>query len=553
MRTLLCAVNSKYIHSNPAIYYLSTQAKELEGMYGGNIGEIDLKEFTVNDVYENVLYEIMTKKYDIVAFSVYIWNVMFVSRLTQDIKKVDPNCLIVVGGPEVTYGTEHTSLVYDYVIQGEGERAFYALLRSNNDKEGVMNLPFDFSVDEKVVRATPMEDLKDIPFIYNKDNISYFDNRIIYYESSRGCPYSCAYCLSSVEKGVRYLDLDRVYKDMDFFIESGVKQVKFVDRTFNCNKERTYAIFSYIIDKAKDVDMNFHFEVGADLFTEDVLDLLQGAPKGLIQFEAGIQSTYEKALEESVRKTDLNKCFENIKRIISMNNIHMHVDLIAGLPYESLEVFKNSFNEAYLLFANQLQLGFLKLLPGTRLNDLVEKHGYVFSKHPPYEVLGNSYMDYQDLAALKRVEEVLNKLYNSGRFYFTLQKLLELFETPYDMYERIANYFEETGNLFRPISARSLYDILFDFIGSAFPKRKDEFAEYLLLDYHASDRSDFPPASIQYLWKQEKKSKEEIFKILEEKSLDKSFMNSIRFVGDKAYIFDYSQKNKVTERYDMLT
>jgi radical SAM superfamily enzyme YgiQ (UPF0313 family) len=237
LRTLLCAVNSKYVHSNPAVWSIYTQAREFEKTYGFDIGEIVIKEYTVNDVYENVLYDILTNKYDVIGFSVYIWNVTYVSRLTQDIKKVNPECIIIIGGPEVGYGTEHTSLVYDYVVQGEGERAFYALMVSLVKKENV-KLPFEFQVDGKKVATGRIKDLASIPFIYNEENISRFDNRIIYYESSRGCPYSCAYCLSSVERGVRYLDLDRVFNDLSFFIKSGVKQVKFVDRTFNCDNDR---------------------------------------------------------------------------------------------------------------------------------------------------------------------------------------------------------------------------------------------------------------------------------------------------------------------------
>ena len=543
MRTLLCAVNSKYVHSNPAVWSIYTQAREFEKTYGFDIGEIVIKEYTVNDVYENVLYDILTNKYDVIGFSVYIWNVAYVSRLTQDIKKVNPECIIIIGGPEVGYGTEHTSLVYDYVVQGEGERAFYALMVSLVKKENV-KLPFEFQVDGKKVATGRIKDLASIPFIYNEENISRFDNRIIYYESSRGCPYSCAYCLSSVERGVRYLDLDRVFNDLSFFIKSGVKQVKFVDRTFNCDNDRAYKILSFIIENAKDKDINFHFEVGADLFTDKVLDLLAKAPSGLIQFEAGIQSTYEKALMESVRKTNLDRCFQNIERITRMGNIHMHVDLIAGLPYETLAIFKKSFNEAYLLYSHQLQLGFLKLLPGTRMNDMLEKHGYVFSEHPPYEILSSKYLSYDDLASLKRVEFILEKYYNSGRFYKTLRNLIEYFDTPFDMYEMIAEYFEKTNNLFRSISSRELYDILFEFVILNMPDKKDEFAHLMLFDYHASDSSNYPPKSLQYLWKGRKLSKDA--------NMDKSFVNSVRFVGEEFYVFDYSGKNKVTGRYDLL-
>jgi hypothetical protein len=247
---------------------------------------------------------------------------------------------------------------------------------------------------------------------------------------------------------------------------------------------------------------------------------------------------------ESVRKPNLDRCFQNIERITRMGNIHMHVDLIAGLPYETLAIFKKSFNEAYLLYSHQLQLGFLKLLPGTRMNDMLEKHGYVFSEHPPYEILSSKYLSYDDLAALKRVEFILEKYYNSGRFYKTLRNLIEYFDTPFDMYEMIAEYFEKTNNLFRSISSRELYDILFEFVILNMPDKKDEFAHLMLFDYHASDSSNYPPKSLQYLWKGRKLSKDA--------NMDKSFVNSVRFVGEEFYVFDYSGKNKVTGRHDVL-
>lgn len=545
MKTLLVAIDSKFIHSSLAVYSLYETALEYEKKYGGDIGQLSLKEYTINDIYENVLLDIMDQKADSIAFAVYIWNIDFARKLIGDIRAIDPNCLIILGGPEVSHGTD---LLYDYIIIGEGERAFYGLLcYLNNYNLSVKD--FNFTIDKDKVYADLIPDLKEIPFPYNKNNIKNFENRIIYYESSRGCPYSCAYCLSSVEKGLRFLDLDRVYKDLDFFIENRVKQVKFVDRTFNCNPKRAYRIFEYIIEHARDCETNFHFEVGADLFDEETLKLLASAPLALIQFEAGIQSTYEKALIESVRKTDLDKVFYNIKKIISMDNINMHVDLIAGLPYETLDIFKKSFNDAYSLKAHQLQLGFLKILRGTPLNDLADKHGYVFSNNSPYTILKNNYLSNEDIRRLMKIEDVFNKVYNSGKFILSMDRLLSYYKSPFDMYEDLALYFEERGYSLASMASRLVYDLVFEFIHRKFPEKKEDFAKILLIDFFGADRSDAPPESLQFYWKSARSQKDRIRDILSEKGLAKEYQNFVRFIGDEAYVFDYSDKNKVTGRY----
>lgn len=548
MKVILCAVNSKYIHSNLALYSIYSSAMIYRDKYGADIGELSVKEYTINDVYDTVFYDIMSGKPDIVAFSVYIWNVSFISRLTHDIRKISPDCVIVIGGPEVSYGTGHTDLTFDYVIEGEGERALFALLAKLCNDQYIPDGSLGFRCTGGKVSAMPVTDLSEIPFPYNEGNIKRFDNRIVYYESSRGCPYSCAYCMSSIDKGVRFLGLDRVYSDIDYFFDSGVKQVKFVDRTFNCDPRRAYSIFSYIISNTKREDINFHFEVGADLFTDEIIELVSHAPSGLIQFEAGIQSTYDKALSESVRKTDLDRCFNNIRKIIDLNNINMHVDLIAGLPYEGLEEFKRSFNDVYKLNSHQLQLGFLKKLSGTRLNMLVDKHKYVFSDNPPYEILSNAYLSFDDISYLKKIEDVVDRLYNSRRFIFTLNRLLLLFNDPYSMYESIVRYFEESGYLFSPVSSRKMYEIMHSYIAKVFPHLTDDFATTLLLDYYASDKSDLTPSCLGNLVAKDKRGR--AHKVIQEYRLDKSVLNSIRFVGEGIYIFDYSDKNRVSERYN---
>ena len=361
-RILLCAVNSKYIHSSPAVRYLKTAADLIlpESEF-----ETDVFESSINETTEHIIYGIMKRKPDVIGFSCYIWNINVIEKLCRSIKLIDENIKIILGGPEVSYGTEHTGITendYDMIVCGEGEKAFPAAVLYLFDKEIPDELHAE--INTKEIKADYIKNLDDIPFIYNEENIRDFDNRIIYYESSRGCPFSCAYCLSSVCGKVRYLSLERVKSDIDFFINHNVPQVKFVDRTFNCSPERAYKIWEYILKRSGDSKTNFHFEIGADLITEKQIDLLKKMPDGKIQLEIGIQSTNEETLKESCRYAPNELIFKNVKALRACGNINLHTDLIAGLPYENAERFRRSFNEVHALKAHQLQLGFLKLLQG---------------------------------------------------------------------------------------------------------------------------------------------------------------------------------------------
>ena len=486
---LLCAIHSKFIHSSPAVYYLKTAA---EYFAPESAEHIDICEGSINDTDDHLLYNILSFKPYILGFSVYIWNVEKVTRLCRSIKSVYPEIKIILGGPEVSCGIDHTSLTekdFDYIISGEGERAFTAAIFICSGGEVPENI--DYTLKDKVISSPPIESLDEIPFVYNENNIGNFDNRIVYYESSRGCPFSCAYCLSSICGKVRFLSLERVYSDLDFFIDHDIEQVKFVDRTFNCQKDRAVKIWEYILKRSHDSRTNFHFEIGADLLDENALNVLKKMPAGKVQLEIGIQSTNEAALRESCRYAPNSKIFSSTSCLVSGGNINVHTDLIAGLPYEDYESFQNSFNEVYALYSHQLQLGFLKLLSGAPLNKIKEKHGYVFSSFPPYEVLQNKYISFEELQKLKEIEDALEKFYNSGRFVLSLKKIEKHFETPFGMYEFFAEKMKEKNLLFRSCSSKNLYDFLSGF----FP----EYSADLLEDFYLSENSQIVPQSLKNL------------------------------------------------------
>ncbi len=542
-KIMLCAVNSKFIHSSPAVYYLKGWAEKL----CPDEFDISIFEGSINDTVEHILYSILNDKCEIIGFSVYIWNVSMISKLCKSIKAIYPEIKIILGGPEVSYGIAHTDFSqadYDLIVSGEGENAFLSALCLLKN----MTTETEYSLNGKVVSSPLIDSLDEIPFIYNKNNIHNFDNRIIYYESSRGCPFSCAYCLSSVCGKVRFLSLERVFSDIDFFISHNVHQVKFVDRTFNCNKKRAFEIWKYIIANADKSETNFHFEIGADLLDDESIALLSTAPKGKIQLEIGIQSTNEKALKESCRYSPNEKIFDNVRDLKKSNNINLHTDLIAGLPYEDLESFKKSFNEVYSLKAHQLQLGFLKLLSGAPLNDLIEKHSFVFSSHSPYEILKNKYLSYPEIQKLKEIEDALEKFYNSNRFILSLEKIEKHFKNPYEIYESLAEFLKEKKLIFSGISTKKLYDILNEFSQKFSFEIKDE----LLLDFYLSENSEVVPSSLKDLIPLNKFAREKSSEILHELGLQKEKKIFVKFIENKAYIIDYLNRNPVNSRFVLL-
>lgn len=558
---LLCALNSKYIHSSLAVHSLKTAYDFYCRKYGQNFGSVTVCEFTINDSHQSILHRIISKKPDIVCFSVYLWNINFVSALCRDIKRILPKCRIILGGPEVSYGTDDLPLKsdeYDMIIAGEGEKSFWAALACFAGKYQAQ-LPDDFlfSVCGKTIKALFPVKLDDIPFIYNDNNISLFKNRIIYYESSRGCPFSCAYCLSSAEEGVRYLSEERVLEDLKYFISQEIPLVKFVDRTFNCNKKRAFNILKYIIESPGHTC--FHFEVAADLFDSEILELLKSAPKGRIQFEIGIQSVNEKALKTSCRKTDVQKVLNNIKMLISMENINIHADLIAGLPHENYEEFASTFNKAYEYcndsrhYIHQLQIGFLKLLHGAPLNNMIKEHEYIFSANSPYQVLKNKYLNCYELNKLTEFEDVFERYYNSGRYNETLCHILKntaAFDTPFAFYSSLADFYAEKGLLFSSISSRRMCDILVEFLSKHYNcSDMHNIKKLLLYDYFASDSSDLPAESLKEVWMPERTYKQKANEILAEKGILPDKKHTVRLVSNEYYIFDYSSKNPVTGRF----
>lgn len=522
----LVSINSKYIHSSLAVADIATMYSAYAEKLGYEMPTLTVTESTINDSFDSIIYSVMNGA-DVYAFSVYIWNVAVVERICRYIKLAEPNSTIILGGPEVSYGTKISPDCYDYIIAGEGERAFFSLICELNDLE--VPEEWGYSADGKLRSARNISDLSEILFPYNDDNINNYDGRIIYYESSRGCPFSCAYCLSSVCGRVRELPLERTIDDIDFFISHGVQQVKFVDRTFNCNKKRARAIWEHII-KSENCKTNFHFEIGADLLDDEDLELLRLCPEGRIQLEAGIQSTYEPALLESCRHTDTDRLFENINALVKMGNINIHVDLIAGLPYESLEMFKKSFNDAYSLKAHQLQLGFLKLLHGAPLNGLIEKHSYTFSSYPPYEIIKNNVLSPCDIAKLKRVEDVLERFYNSNRFKNTLAVLEKRFASPYDMFCFLADEFEKRKLTFKPVSTKVLYDLLSELFDTSIDKT-------LLLDFYISEKSELVPSRLRYLAALNNKAS----RIKSEFQKGHKTVQ-IKLIESCAYVIDYSKR-----------
>lgn len=546
---LLVAVNSKFIHSNPAIYSIKSFAEKCGREFNVPLPRISLCEFSVNDTEERILFEICDKRPDVIGFSVYIWNCNTVWRLCRKLRRVLPDTKIILGGPQVSFSAESLPFTdddYDYIIQGEGEKPFFSLAGKIFANGFVPPREWNFFLTGKICKCDDTVELDEFPFIYTDENIKSFENRIVYYESSRGCPFRCAYCLSSLCGNVRSLSLERVKRDLKFFIDKKIPHIKFVDRTFNYDKKRAKEIWKFLIEKHNENFTDFHFEISADILDEESIEILNSAPVGLFKIEAGIQSYNEDTLREIGRISRLEILTENLKRIAEKNNITLHSDLIFGLPLENTDSFILSFNEAYKIRSHQLQLGFLKLLPGAPLNGMIEKHGFVFSEEPPYEIISNNYISFSDVIFMKKIEDVFEKYYNSGRFSFSLDYLEKFFETPFEMYKKIAEKSEEKNLIFQSVSTKILYCFLHDFFEDFSRENLPEFDRILLLDFYSSDRSNQLPSSLRYLSPENRKRKNE----LSEQGFRESLKSTLRFIGNEIYIFDYESKNPVTQKYD---
>lgn len=477
MRILLAAINAKYIHTCLAVRSIKKYCEGLES-------DIQISEYTINQEKDFILSDLMEKKPDVVCFSSYIWNIEFVKELSSNIKKVNHQVKIILGGPEVSYDCEKTftDIPYtDIIIFGEGERTAKELFEClENEKDYKNLLGIAYKENNKVIQNPPQIPLSldELPFVY--DDISELENRIIYYETSRGCPYNCQYCLSSVEKGVRFLSLERVFSDLDFFIKNRVKQVKFVDRTFNCNKKHAVEIWKYII-KNDNGYTNFHMEITADILDDSEIELLKTAREGLIQFEIGVQSTNDMTIEAVKRNTSFDKLVGIVKKIKATGNIHCHLDLIAGLPYEDFNSFKKSFNDVYALKPEQFQLGFLKLLKGSGLRYDAEKYGIVYRENPPYEVLYTKWLDFYEMTDLKACENIVETYYNSGKSLKTIEFAIKYFESAFDFYYSFGLWWKEKDCHKVQHSKIELYEILRNFlIEKGFADNRLKIAEELL-------------------------------------------------------------------------
>ena len=465
MKILLTAINAKYIHSNLAVYSLKASAKEYKDM-------VEIGEFTINNQADYILEEIYKRKPDVLMFSCYIWNLSMIEEVMREFHKLCPNVPIWLGGPEVSFETEaflqnHPEVTG--VMMGEGEETFYELCAAyagkKQDLEKIQGISFAYIEDgKKEIKVNPWRqilDMSSLPFAYDK--MADFSNRIIYYESSRGCPFSCSYCLSSVDKKLRFRNLELVKEELQFFIDQNVPQIKFVDRTFNCHHEHAMEIWKYIQEHDNGIT-NFHFEVSADLLNEEELALMEQMRPGLIQLEIGVQSTNEVTIKEIKRTMKLERLKEIVERIKGFGNIHQHLDLIAGLPFEDYDTFRKSFDEIYALQPNQLQMGFLKVLKGSYMFEHAKEYEILYHDNPPYEVLATKWLSYEDVLRMKRIEEMLEVYYNSGQFEITMKVLNQYFDSAFDMFQKLGDYYEAKGYFGMSHSRIKRCEILMEFL-----------------------------------------------------------------------------------------
>lgn len=482
MKILLVACNAKYIHSNLAVYDLQAYASDYAD-------HIVLKEYTINQQKDDIMRDIYMEHPDVVCVSCYIWNLSFVKELMADLIKILPGADFWAGGPEVSYDAEKfltENSEFKGVMVGEGEETFKELAgyyveknpQNLKDMTGIC-----YRDGDQIIHNgwRQIMDLSSIPFIYK--DLSEFKNRIIYYESSRGCPFSCSYCLSSIDKKLRFRDTETVKKELQFFIDNKVPQVKFVDRTFNCKHDHAMAIWKYINEHDNGVT-NFHFEISADLLREEELQEMSTMRPGLIQLEIGVQSTNPDTIKAIHRTMDFEKLKGIVDRIHSFGNIHQHLDLIAGLPYEDYDSFRHSFNDVYALKPQQLQLGFLKVLKGSHMMEMCKEYGIVYKTQEPYEVLSTKWLDYDHVLKLKTVENMVEVYYNSGQFQNTLEYLEKFFPDAFSIYERLGSFYMEKGYGDVSHTRMRRYEILLEFLEDVPEISMDQVKDQMVYDLY---------------------------------------------------------------------
>lgn len=517
MKFLLVAVNAKYIHSNPAVYSL----KRFAGEY---TDAVEIAEYTINNRMEDILEDIYRRKPDVIGFSCYIWNIGMVEKLMGELHKLLPGLPVFLGGPEVTYDADKLLRKYPYltgIFIGEGEATFAQMVKyyvKNARAAGAEMPPGKQSAageeanvpEEKpesledipglMLRSgmTPVREplnLTDVPFLY--DDMAPFTNRIIYYETQRGCPFRCSYCLSSIDKTVRFRDIEVVKKELAFFLEKKVKQVKFVDRTFNCNHDHAMAIWQYLYEHDNGVT-NFHFEIAGDILREDEIALVAKMRPGLVQFEIGVQSTNTDTLREIRRVMDIEKLKQVVAALKAAHNVHIHLDLIAGLPYENYDSFARSFDDVYAMEPDQLQLGFLKVLKGSYMAEMAESYGLAYTDYAPYEVLYTNWLSFTEVCRLKRIEEMVEIYYNSGQFAHSLPVMIADFgQGAFAFYEALAAFYEKQGFFVETPSRIYRYQALLSFAKTINPEHEELYKELLIFDLYVREnlksRPDFAP------------------------------------------------------------
>lgn len=482
MKILLVACNAKYIHSNLAVYDLQAYASDYAD-------HIVLKEYTINQQKDDIMRDIYLEHPDVVCVSCYIWNLSFVKELMADLIKILPGADFWAGGPEVSYDAEKfltENSEFKGVMVGEGEETFKELAGHYVEKnpQNLKNMTgICYRDGDQIIHNgwRQIMDLSSIPFIYK--DLSEFKNRIIYYESSRGCPFSCSYCLSSIDKKLRFRDTETVKKELQFFIDNKVPQVKFVDRTFNCKHDHAMAIWKYINEHDNGVT-NFHFEISADLLREEELQEMSTMRPGLIQLEIGVQSTNPDTIKAIHRTMDFEKLKGIVDRIHSFGNIHQHLDLIAGLPYEDYDSFRHSFNDVYALKPQQLQLGFLKVLKGSHMMEMCKEYGIVYKTQEPYEVLSTKWLDYDHVLKLKTVENMVEVYYNSGQFQNTLEYLEKFFPDAFSIYERLGSFYMEKGYGDVSHTRMRRYEILLEFLEDVPEISVDQVKDQMVYDLY---------------------------------------------------------------------
>lgn len=491
MKALLVGINAKYIHSNLAIRCLKASCEKQ-----GVTSEVLLREYTINQNTDEILSDLASLNADLVAFSTYIFNIKTVIRLAEDLKIIQPNIKILLGGPEAGFKADELMKQYpeiDYIITGEGERPFARLVKELETEAAPnpANVPaLSFRQGGKILHTQPLVLPREehLPYQYSKADIEALTHRIIYFESSRGCPFRCSYCMSSIEKQLRFFDLEEVLDQLSLFLSCRVPQVKFIDRTFNCNPQRALAIWRYISEQDNGVT-NFHFEIAADLLSDEMVDCLAQMRPGLVQLEIGVQSTNPQTLEAIQRKTDMALVQKRVETVLSRKNVHVHLDLIAGLPLEGYQSFVRSFNQVYRLNPHQLQLGFLKVLAGTPICQNAERYGIRARRYPPYEVLKTNDISYEELNKLKQIEPLVDQLYNSGRFRNLLGAALPLFESPFDFYSRLNTFLRESADPSVYAGKYGLYRAVLDACVRLHPEMETHLRELIKLDLFARERA----------------------------------------------------------------